>query len=72
MGVLIGSAVIPITLSMFWARLNGVAMISGAVGGCVIGLTCWLSVAASYDGGLNNFLDNTGMFINYLLAYVKS
>ena len=75
MGVLIGSAVIPITLCMFWARLTGVAMMAGALGGTFIGVVSWLSVAAiKYDGGLYNFMENTGIdkknicdFIYYLI-----
>ena len=62
MGVLIGSAVFPITLAMFWGRANSIGMISGAVGGALLGLISWLSVASSYDGGLTSFIDNTGIF----------
>ena len=60
MGILIGSAVVPIALCMFWARLTGTAMISGAIGGTAVGLTVWLSVSASRPGGLENFFENTG------------
>ena len=61
MGILIGSAVVPIVLCMSWARLTGPAMMSGAIGGTVVGLTVWLSVAASRPGGLGNFFENTGV-----------
>ncbi|GAU91253.1 hypothetical protein RvY_03546-3 [Ramazzottius varieornatus] len=37
MGVLVGSAVIPLSLSMFWTRLTSEGMIAGAVGGCIAG-----------------------------------
>ena len=60
MGILIGSAVVPIALCMSWARLTGPAMVSGAIGGTVTGLTVWLSVAASRPGGLTLFFENTG------------
>ena len=62
MGILVGSAVVPITLSMFWGRLTGVAMVAGSVGGTLLALITWLSVASTYEGGLGNFLDNTGEF----------
>ena len=48
-------------LCMSWARLTGPAMMSGAIGGTVVGLTVWLSVAASRPGGLGNFFENTGV-----------
>ena len=38
MGVVIGSAVIPISLSVCWTRLTAEGMISGAVGGCILGI----------------------------------
>ena len=60
MGILIGSAVVPIILCMFWARLTGVAMTAGAISGAVIGLTTWLIVTSTYPGGLANFLENSG------------
>jgi Na+/proline symporter len=62
MGILIGSAVIPITLCMFWGRLTGVAMITGSVGGAVLAVLTWLILASTYDGGLQNFLQNTGQY----------
>ena len=60
MGVIIGSAVVPIALSLFWSRLNGCAMMSGAIGGAVLGVISWLAVAAVQPGGLGNFFASTG------------
>lgn len=60
MGVLIGSAVFPIVLSLWWIRLNSFGMVSGAVGGTFAGLVAWLITASRYSGGLSNFLQNTG------------
>jgi Na+/proline symporter len=37
MGVVVGSAVIPISLTVYWTRLTAEGMIAGAVGGCVAG-----------------------------------
>jgi len=60
MGVLIGSAVIPISLCLFWTKLSGPAMTAGAIGGAVLGLVSWLIVSAYQPGGLANFFDSTG------------
>lgn len=62
MGVLIGSAVMPITLAMFWGRMNSYGMMSGAIGGSVCSLSTWLIVASTLDGGLSLFLVNTGNY----------
>ncbi|CAH1782806.1 unnamed protein product [Owenia fusiformis] len=59
-GVLIGCTVIPIALSVIWSRVTSVAMIAGVISGCVSGLTAWLIMASTYEGGLGDFLKNTG------------
>lgn len=66
MGILIGSAVIPITLCMCWERLTGSGMVAGAVTGTTLALITWLSVAATNKGGLNSekFFENTGNELN--------
>ena len=46
MGVLIGSAVAPITLAIVWKRTNKVAATLGAVAGLICGVAVWL--ASSY------------------------
>ena len=47
MGVLIGSAVIPIALTITWKRTNKYAATIGAVAGLVVALCTWVGVAAS-------------------------
>ncbi|XP_013388210.1 urea-proton symporter DUR3 [Lingula anatina] len=59
-GVLIGSVVIPISLAITWSRMNAAGMISGAVVGCVLGITSWLITSSQHEGGLANFIINTG------------
>lgn len=50
MGILIGSAVIPIALTILWKRTNKVAATSGAIIGLVVALITWVSVAGSLPG----------------------
>lgn len=73
MGVTINSAVVPIVLAMFWERLTGLAMIAGSIGGTMLALITWISVAASYPGGLSNFKDNASkLFFFSLRKSVKT
>lgn len=58
MGVIIGSAVIPIALLLLWRKANALGAILGAVSGCVLGVTVWLSVAKVQYGRVD--LDSTG------------
>ncbi len=60
MGVLIGSAVIPVALAVTWKRVSAEGMIFGPIFGTVSGIAAWLMVAALYPGGLSDFLNNTG------------
>ncbi|ESO83679.1 hypothetical protein LOTGIDRAFT_169159 [Lottia gigantea] len=72
MGVLIGSAVIPISLSMFWNRLTGIGMVCGSLSGTILALIVWMSVASLYEGGLGDFLINTGKEIPMLCGNLTS
>ncbi|XP_030829061.1 urea-proton symporter DUR3 [Strongylocentrotus purpuratus] len=53
MGILIGSSVTPIILSMFWTRLTGMAMMMGATIGMVCGLITWVIAGSILNGQLN-------------------
>lgn len=53
MGVVIGSAVAPVAFSITWRRCSGVAAVSGAVIGMILGLTSWLTYGALKEGGLS-------------------
>ena len=59
-GILIASSVVPISMSILWARATSKGMISGVVGGCLSGIIVWLSYASTYEGGLSDFVKNTG------------
>ena len=47
MGILIGSAVIPIALTILWKRANRVAATLGTVIGLIVALSTWVTVASS-------------------------
>nr|AGS56986.1 solute:sodium symporter [Salicornia europaea] len=58
MGVFIGSAVMPIAFSLLWRKANAIGAVLGAIIGCSLGLTTWLSVAKIEYGRVD--LDTTG------------
>ncbi|GAU15818.1 hypothetical protein TSUD_236340 [Trifolium subterraneum] len=58
MGVLIGSAVIPIAFMLLWRKANAIGAILGTVFGCVLGIITWLSVTKIEYGKIN--LDTSG------------
>ncbi|XP_045204552.2 uncharacterized protein LOC123557251 [Mercenaria mercenaria] len=49
----------PVVLSIFWSKTSRAGVISGALFGIVCGVSVALGVASTYEGGLNNFLENT-------------
>uniref|UniRef100_A0A1I8JJT3 Sodium:solute symporter n=2 Tax=Macrostomum lignano TaxID=282301 RepID=A0A1I8JJT3_9PLAT len=74
MGVLIGSAVVPVTLALFWTGLTGFGMTFGTLFGTIGGLISWLATASTYPGGLSagNFIKNSGENIPMLVGNVFS
>ncbi|OIW10732.1 hypothetical protein TanjilG_27678 [Lupinus angustifolius] len=58
MGVLIGSAVLPIAFMLLWRKANAIGAILGTIFGCVLGIITWLSVTQIEYGKIN--LDTTG------------
>jgi nucleotide-binding universal stress UspA family protein/uncharacterized protein with PQ loop repeat len=50
MGVLIGSAVVPISLAIVWKRTNKVAAALGALGGLACGVAVWLASSYAFYG----------------------
>ncbi|KAF1873621.1 hypothetical protein Lal_00027659 [Lupinus albus] len=58
MGVLIGSAVLPIAFMLLWRKANAIGAILGTIFGCVLGIITWLSVTQIEYGRIN--LDTTG------------
>lgn len=58
MGILIGSAVFPISLMLLWRKANAFGAILGTISGCVLGIVTWLSVTKIEYDRVN--LDTTG------------
>ena len=58
MGVLIGSAVIPIAFMLLWSKANAFGAILGSISGCVLGIVTWISTAKIQYGRVD--LDTTG------------
>ncbi|EOY25434.1 Solute:sodium symporters,urea transmembrane transporters [Theobroma cacao] len=54
MGVLIGSAVLPIAFMLLWRKANAMGAILGTIVGCIFGIITWLSVAAVEYGRVNH------------------
>lgn len=50
MGVIIGSAVIPISLSLTWAGCSAAGAVAGAFGGQALGIMTWIAIAAGEYG----------------------
>ncbi|KAJ2935430.1 hypothetical protein H1R20_g1666, partial [Candolleomyces eurysporus] len=59
MGVLLGSAVVPIALAITWRKANKWGCIGGAIAGLCLGIVAWLvTAAARHDGVLT--VETTG------------
>ena len=52
MGILIGSAVIPIALTITWSKTTRAGAVAGALIGVMLSLLTWTSVAAAESGGV--------------------
>ncbi|EGN99422.1 hypothetical protein SERLA73DRAFT_168870 [Serpula lacrymans var. lacrymans S7.3] len=57
-GTLFTGAVGPIIFSVVWRKQTRAAAIGGALGGLVVGITCWLVVAKTYYGEVT--IETTG------------
>lgn len=58
MGVLIGSAVLPIAFMLLWSKANAIGAILGTILGCVFGIITWILVTKFEYGRVD--LDTTG------------
>ncbi|HEV8388039.1 MAG TPA: sodium/solute symporter [Nitrososphaera sp.] len=70
MGILIGSAVAPIALTLLWNKTDKNATVFGAIGGLAAGLAVWLGSAVFLYGELS--IQSTGRDIPLLLGNITS
>lgn len=54
MGVILGSAVVPIALSITWSKANKTGCIVGALAGLAAGIIAWLVTTSARNGGKIN------------------
>ena len=62
MGILIGSAVIPIALTITWSKTTRAGAVAGALIGVMLSLATWTSVAASEANGVVDIASLGGAF----------
>ncbi len=62
MGILIGSAVIPIALTIAWSRTTRAGAVAGALIGVILALMTWTGVASAESGGVIDIASLGGAF----------
>ena len=62
MGILIGSAVIPIALTIAWSRTTRAGAVSGALIGVMLSIITWTGVASAESGGVVDIASLGGAF----------
>ncbi|KAF8504461.1 urea transporter [Russula emetica] len=60
MGVILGSAVVPIALCITWSRANKWGCIGGSIAGFFAGLIAWLVTTSTLNGGVINVTTSGG------------
>jgi len=63
MGVILGSAVVPIAISVVWSKANKWGCIIGAAVGFCAGIIAWLVTTSSLNGGVINVTTSGGEYI---------
>ena len=51
MGVVLGSAVVPIAMCITWSKANKWGSLAGSIIGFCLGVTAWLVTTSSLNGG---------------------
>jgi len=60
MGVILGSAVVPIALCVTWSKANKWGCIGGSIAGFFAGLIAWLVTTSTLNGGVVNVVTSGG------------
>ncbi len=73
MGILIGSAVVPIALTILWSKTNKVAATGGAVIGLLCSTTVWVIVASGAGGFVasGGVIDLASLGNNYAMLFAN-
>jgi len=73
MGILIGSAVVPIALTILWSKTNKVAATGGAVIGLLCSTTVWVIVASGAGGFVESggVIDLSSLGNNYAMLFAN-
>jgi len=73
MGILIGSAVVPIALTILWSKTNKVAATAGAVLGLLCSTTVWVIVASGAGGFVasGGVIDLASLGNNYAMLFAN-
>ena len=73
MGILIGSAVVPIALTILWSKTNKVAATGGAVIGLLCSTTVWVIVASGAGGFVESggVIDLASLGNNYAMLFAN-
>ncbi|RNA39194.1 urea-proton symporter DUR3-like [Brachionus plicatilis] len=70
MGIIVGPAVFPIALSLFWARMNSFSMFFSALSGSFVGIISWILTTVIYFKGFD--IEKSGNLISMLAGNVAS
>ncbi|XP_078182719.1 urea-proton symporter DUR3-like [Carex rostrata] len=70
MGVLIGSAVLPIAFLLLWRKANAIGAMAGTILGCILGIITWLTMTKVLYGRVD--LDTTGRDAPMLVGNLMS
>lgn len=62
MGVILGSAVVPIALAVTWSKANKWGCVWGAITGFFTGITAWLVTTTTLNDGVINVVTTGGNF----------
>lgn len=60
MGVILGSAVVPIALCVTWSHANKWGCLAGSLVGFVAGIVAWLVTTSALNGGVINVTTSGG------------
>lgn len=67
MGVVLGSAVVPIALCVTWSKANKWGCIGGSIAGFAAGIIAWLVTTSTLNGGAINVVVCFNFHISYML-----